>query len=413
MVHGFGSCLGYAAALDGTLLMLTASGDIKGFASRTVMRVAALSVVASQWTPELNFLVRVVSATDMEILAQLVKAGVPNLALLTTEPHLFETFDIPSVLELDDPLQDGDVVEVTPGRVGVHVLFRKSDVHHTVFLTNRCNSRCLMCSQPPTRNDDSWLADEAICVALHMPVSPRTVGFTGGEPLILGRRLREVLDAFAKYHPTSRVDLLTNGRLLADSTLADDLLQGMKHSVTWMVPLYGHADFLHDFVVQAIGAFDQTIEGLLKLHSFGQPIQLRIVLIEPVLRILPELCDFVCRNLPFVAEVALMGCEPIGFALANRDTCEVDIHKWQKELHTSVHRLVRGRLRPVLMNLPHCSIQPELWRFAHQSISDWKRTFVAECASCVVKKDCSGLFAWHDKGWSPTNTIKAIRGNAT
>jgi His-Xaa-Ser system radical SAM maturase HxsC len=206
------------------------------------------------------------------------------------------------------------------------------------------------------------------------------------------------------------MDLLTNGRLLADSTLAHDLLHDMQHPIAWLVPLYGHADFLHDFVVQAPGAFDQTIEGLLTLHSYGQPIQLRIVLIEPVLRILPELCDFICRNLPFISEVALMGCEPIGFALANRDNCEVDIHEWNKELQASVQRLVRGGLRPLLMNLPLCSIQPELWRFANQSISDWKRIFIAECDSCVVKKNCSGLFAWHDKGWRPTN-IKAIRGN--
>ena len=390
--------------------MLTAPADIKGFPYRTVMRVTELSAVAGEWTPDLNLLVRVASTTDMGVLAQLAKAGVSNLALLTTEPSLFEISDIPSILELAEPLHEGDVAEVTPGRVGVHVLFRESDVHHTVLLTNRCNSRCLMCSQPPTRQDDSWLADEAIRVAMHMRVSPRTVGFTGGEPLILGKRLREVLDAFAQYHPTTKMDLLTNGRLLADSKLAHDLLHDMTHPLAWLVPLYGHADFLHDFVVQAPGAFDQTIEGLLTLHSYGQPIQLRIVLIEPVLRILPELCDFICRNLPFVSEVALMGCEPIGFALANRDNCEVDIHEWHKELQSSVQRLVRGGLRPVLMNLPLCSIQPELWRFAHQSISDWKRTFIAECASCVVKKNCSGLFAWHDKGWRPTN-IKAIRGN--
>lgn len=390
--------------------MLTAPADIKGFHYRTVMRVIGLSAVGAEWTPDLNLLVRVASMADMEVLAQLAKAGVSNLALLTTEPNLFEKSDIPSILALAEPLHEGDVAEVTPGRTGVHVLFRESDVHHTVFLTNRCNSRCLMCSQPPTRQDDSWLADEAIRVAMHMRVSPRTVGFTGGEPLILGKRLREVLDAFVQYHPTTQIDLLTNGRLLADTKLAHDLLHDMPHPIAWLVPLYGHTDFLHDFVVQEPGAFDQTIEGLLTLHSYGQPIQLRIVLIEPVLRILPDLCDFICRNLPFVLEVALMGCEPIGFALANRDNCEVDIHDWNKELHASVQRLVRGGLRPVLMNLPLCSIQPELWHFAHQSISDWKRTFIAECASCVVKEGCSGLFAWHDKGWYPTN-IKAIRGN--
>jgi His-Xaa-Ser system radical SAM maturase HxsC len=217
-----------------------------------------------------------------------------------------------------------------------------------------------------------------------------------------------VLDFFAGHHPTTQIDLLTNGRLLADSELAHALLYNMQHPITWLVPLYGHADFLHDFVVQASGAFDQTIQGLLTLHAYGQPVQLRIVLIEPVVRILSELCDFVCRNLPFVSQVALMGCEPIGFALANRGACELDIRQWRKELDTSVKRLVRRGMSPVLMNLPLCAIEPQLWSYAHKSISDWKRTFVAECSECVVKDDCSGLFAWHDKGWRPTQ-IKAIR----
>jgi His-Xaa-Ser system radical SAM maturase HxsC len=389
--------------------MRTAPADIKGFSYRTVMRVTDLSAVAGEWTPDLNLLVRIASSSDVEALVQLRNAGVSNLVLLTGEPSLYEKSDFPSVLELAEPLNNGDVAEVTPGRTGVHVLFRESDVHHTVFLTNRCNSRCLMCSQPPTRQDDSWLADEAIKVAMHMRISPKTVGFTGGEPLILEGKLREVIDAFATFHPDTQIDLLTNGRRLADPGLATELLRDMQHPITWFVPLYGHADFLHDFVVQAPGAFDQTIAGLLTLHSYGQRIQLRIVLLEPVLRYLPEFCEFICRNLPFVFEVALMGCEPIGFALANRDSCEVNICEWDKELEMSVQRLVRGGLRPVLMNLPLCAIKPELWRYAHQSISDWKRTFVAECDSCVVKTDCSGLFAWHEKGWRPA-TIKAIRG---
>ncbi|MEW8333806.1 MAG: hypothetical protein AB2692_22940, partial [Candidatus Thiodiazotropha sp.] len=88
-----------------------------------------------------------------------------------------------------------------------------------------------------------------------------------------------------------------------------------------MVSLYGHADFLHDFVVQANGAFNETLNGLLNLKARGQSIQLRIVLIRPVLNLLPALCDFIGNNLPFVTEVALMGCEPTGFALANAELC--------------------------------------------------------------------------------------------
>ena len=46
-----------------------------------------------------------------------------------------------------------------------------------------------MCSQPPTRRDDSWLIDEAIKIAAHIRTPPPIVGLTGGEPLLLGLKL--------------------------------------------------------------------------------------------------------------------------------------------------------------------------------------------------------------------------------
>jgi len=176
-----------------------------------------------------------------------------------------------------------------------------------------------------------------------------------------------------------------------------------------MVPLYGAADFTHDFVVQTHGAFEETLGGLLALQRHRQPVQLRTVLIEPVLKALPELCGFVGRNLPFVREVALMGCEPIGYALANRHQCEVNLNEWHDSLIEGVNLLRRHRLRPVLMNTPLCGLPRELWQYAHQSISDWKRVFVAECANCAVKGECVGLFAWHERGWRPAPIVPILR----
>ena len=100
-----------------------------------------------------------------------------------------------------------------------------------------------------------------------------------------------------------------------------------------------------------------------------------------------------------------MGCEPTGFALANQDICKVDVHEWQESLLDAVNCLRRARIPVVLMNLPLCAIDPKLWPFAHQSISDWKRTFDPECDGCAVKENCSGLFASHRKGWHPAKIV--------
>lgn len=365
--------------------MRTAPATFGPLSAPGVHRVVVAHELAGQWQPDLRFLVLASSADERASAERLAVAG--NVGWVSSRELL-----------------PGDVVAVGRQPHSAYVLFRETDVHHTLFVTNRCNSYCLMCSQPPTPHDDSWLVDEVMEAIRHIRTSPRTVGLSGGEPLLLGDGLKRVLDGLATHHPGTAVEVLTNGRLLANEALATALLEG-RDNVTWLVPLYGHADFLHDFVVQRAGAFDETVCGLLALQQRGQAIQLRVVLIEPVLKILPELCRFIGRNVPFVREVALMGCEPIGFALANRAHCEVDLADWAGTLEEATRVLRRHAVPYLFMNVPLCALPQRLRPDAHRSISDWKNVYAADCEGCAAKADCSGLFAWHERGWKPTKIL--------
>jgi His-Xaa-Ser system radical SAM maturase HxsC len=365
--------------------MRSAQAQFLSPASSCVRRVETISSLARHWTKDLNYAVLAKEPHDFECIERLRANGLQNLVAVASPD-----------------LQEGDVIAPPTITGKVVVVYRRSDQHHSVFLTNRCNSNCLMCSQPPTAEDDSWLVEEAIEVAHHMGESPACIGLTGGEPLLLGSALRRLLQVFSELHPESQLEVLTNGRLLARPDVRQEVLEGMSHPVRWLVPLYGHADFLHDFVVQAPGAFDETVLGLLALQAHHQPIQLRVVLIEPVLRILPELCEFLGRNFPFVQTVALMGVEPIGFALANRVHCEVNLADWEEALTVAAGALQRHRVPYVFMNVPQCALPPALRPHACRSISDWKRVYATECEGCAAKQDCCGLFAWHERGWKPT-----------
>jgi His-Xaa-Ser system radical SAM maturase HxsC len=355
-----------------------------------VHRVVNLDQLVAEWRPDLRFLVMAHSDESRNQVCRLQATGITNVSWVTC-----------------DSLELGDIVVPDPSKNHAFVLYRESDAHHALLLTNRCNSYCLMCSQPPTKHDDSWLIDEALDVINHLKNSPSVLGLTGGEPLLLGASLQRILDALATQHPTTRVEVLTNGRLFSDPVVAAAVLGSVQANVRWLVPLYGHADFLHDFVVQAHGAYEQTLAGLLTLQEHGQQVQLRIVLIDPVLRVLDELCGFIGRNLPFVREVALMACEPIGFALANREHCEVDLADWTDGLKRASKTLDRHAVPHLFMNAPLCALPETLWHVAHKSISDWKNSYAAECDRCTVKEQCSGLFAWHERGWKPTK-IRAI-----
>ena len=102
-----------------------------------------------------------------------------------------------------------------------------------------------------------------------------------------------------------------------------------------------------------------------------------------------------------------MGCEPIGFALANREHCELDLLNWGDMLQEAVGVLRRHGLDVVLMNTPLCTLPTALRMYAHKSISDWKNVYAAECTKCALKEMCCGLFTWHGRGWKPAQ-LKAI-----
>ncbi|WP_233238825.1 His-Xaa-Ser system radical SAM maturase HxsC [Bordetella sp. LUAb4] len=356
-----------------------------------VWRVIDFDSVATNWYPDISLLVLVSTEPEQSLIEKLRDGGLSNVGWV-----------------MAPALETGDIVVPSAHRSEVTVLYRVSDVHHSLQLTNRCNSYCVMCSQPPTERDDHWMFEEALSVVRHMSDAPPVLGLSGGEPLLLGDHLRTLFDEVGSRLPKTRVELLTNGRLLENAQLARTLLDGLNTSVTWLVPLYGHADFLHDFVVQSNGAFEQTLAGLLHLQEYRQSIQLRIVLIRPVLELLPDLCVFVGRNLPFVREVALMACEPIGFALANREMCEVDLIEWHSTLELAARQLARHSVPFLFMNAPLCALPASLHPYAHRSISDWKNVYEPICDSCDVKPQCSGFFAWHERGWKPSKTI-AIR----
>jgi hypothetical protein len=66
------------------------------------------------------------------------------------------------------------------------------------------------------------------------------------------------------------------------------------------IPLYSAVDHLHDYVVQARGAFDETVLGILKLKDRQQRVEVRVVLHSLTAPRIEETCRWLSRNLPFV-----------------------------------------------------------------------------------------------------------------
>ena len=190
----------------------------------------------------------------------------------------------------------------------------------------------------------------------------------------------------------THLHLLTNGRLFAWPELAERLASIGHPDLVLGIPLYSDAATLHDYIVQARGAFDQTVTGLHHLARWRIPVELRVVLHKLSVPRLLQLAEYVYRNFPFVVHVALMGLEPTGYAVYNRDKLWLDPYEYQGILAEAVEYLSLRGMPVSVYNLQRCLLPPPAWAYARLSISDWKRVYLPECDECAERGSCGGFF---------------------
>ena len=304
-------------------------------------------------------------------------------------------------------LKDGDIVSIDPIRQNLQALFRKSSPNNTILLTEQCNHYCLMCSQPPKVIDDSYLLERAFDLISLIPKDTQSLGFSGGEPTLYGDRLIDLIKHTKIQLPHTSNDILSNGRRFKDKEFARRFA-GIKHPDCMIgIPIYSDDPVRHDYVVQAHGAFDETIQGILNLKRFGQKVEIRIVLHKETIGRLVRTCEFICRNLLFVDHVALMGLEITGFTRPNLDLLWIDPYDYRDTLSEAVEVLNTYGMNASVYNHQLCVINRDVEKNYRKSISDWKNEYLDACGPCTRKAECGGFFA-SSKMYRYSDHIKAF-----
>jgi His-Xaa-Ser system radical SAM maturase HxsC len=289
-------------------------------------------------------------------------------------------------------LSEGDVVKIAPS-YRIRALFRKAARTNSLLVTERCNSFCVMCSQPPRDVNDSYIVDDLMNAIPLFDRGAREIGITGGEPTLIGKSLFSLLERLKNFLPETGVHVLSNGRNFKQIELAQSISRVRHPDLMIGIPLYADVASIHDFVVQADGAFDETIEGILNLKRCGVRVEIRVVIHRNTYSRLPALARFIARNLLFVDHVALMGLELMGFAKSNLDAIWIDPVEYQAELREAAEWLSQNRMRVSIYNHQLCLLDPAIRRFAVKSISDWKNEYMPECDRCDLKRECGGFFS--------------------
>jgi His-Xaa-Ser system radical SAM maturase HxsC len=290
-------------------------------------------------------------------------------------------------------LADGDVLRLSPNTNDVRVLYRRASHHNHFLMTERCNHYCLMCSQPPKNVDDRWIVDDILATIPLIDHATQEIGFTGGEPTLLGDDFFRILRMMKSFLPHTAIHILSNGRLFADEAFVRTYADIQHLDMMIGIPIYSDISNRHDYVVQSDGAFDETIRGILNLKRYRQKVEIRVVVHKQTYARLPQLAEFISRNLAFVDHVALMGLEITGFTRANLEQLWIDPLDYQAQLYRAVTLLADHRINVSIYNHQLCILDRRLWSFARKSISDWKNEYMPECEGCHERNNCGGFFS--------------------
>jgi His-Xaa-Ser system radical SAM maturase HxsC len=289
-------------------------------------------------------------------------------------------------------LTAGDIIAISADGQRVNVLWKSTATHNSLLLTEQCDNYCLMCSQPPKEREDRWLFERAKRIISLLPPSAHGLGLTGGEPTLHADELIGLLEHCQRVRPDLSLHLLSNGRRFADPVFARRYAQVGIGDIMAGIPVYAPEPARHDYIVQAKGAFEETIHGILNLVSLGQCVEIRVVVQRHTVPILPDLAVFIARNLPFVDQVALMGLEMTGLARPNAQEVWIEPADYQPQLVEATETLAAAGIATKIYNHQLCVLDRRLWPFAVRSISDWKNDYLPQCTACSVREACGGVF---------------------
>ena len=254
-----------------------------------------------------------------------------------------------------------------------------------------------MCPQPPRKDDAHLHQVNRRVISLLPPGAVTHVFFTGGEPALFSDRLVELMTLAKNKFPDAFYDVLTNGILFSDFDLAKKIAQAAPTKTTFCVSLHADVASIHEKMNGADGSFGKVVKGIHNLAKLRQTVEIRPVITKLNYKRLRNMAEFVYRNFPFAAHVAFMGMEIRGEAEKHYDQIWIDPLEYSSALEEAVWDLHRRGINVSIYNIQLCLLPKRMWRFARQSISDWKNDYLDICKNCTVKTRCCGVFTTSGK----------------
>ncbi len=278
------------------------------------------------------------------------------------------------------------------------LLFRcydDSSVENTLFITEKCNSNCIMCPSPDSsrQRGEGMKISDLITLASHIPSDTSHITVTGGEPFMAGKEIFRLFEYCRDKFQDTEFLILTNGRIFAVKEYCELLSATIPIHTLVGVPLHGSCAHIHDAITRAEHSFDQTLTGLKRLQSLGIKTEIRIVVCRNNAEDLPNIAVLIAAQLMNVDHVSIMAMEMTGNAYKNFDNVWIPYKDSFTYIRQAIEILIAAGINVKLYNFPLCTVDKEYWMICAKSISSWKVRYAPICDNCSERSSCGGVFA--------------------
>lgn len=287
---------------------------------------------------------------------------------------------------------EGDIIEIEEDKV--RLLYNGCEKHATIFITNHCNSGCIMCpdSDQYRSMETDYSLDHILRFASLLPEDIEGVDVTGGEPTLIKEELPIILHSVLDKRRYLPVMLLSNGRSFADVSYTEEFRCFAKRGLYVEIPIHGSTAKLHDTIVRVDGAYAQTMAGIRNLLSIGIQVGIRLVVTRLNYQDLQSIVALVATRFPAIRYINIMGMECLGNAYHNRDRVWIEFEEVKETVEETVKVCIQNGIEPRLFNFPLCLFKEKFWGCYRKSITPGKVRYMEECERCRVKEECGGFF---------------------
>ena len=293
-----------------------------------------------------------------------------------------------------------------------------------ICLWDKCNNKCVMCSNPAWPWPSELPAQDAYNYEHLLERLPglkkkiekfEPINLTGGETT-LHPDFFKLLDKLESDFPGHKLNLLSNGRMFAYEDFARRVMA--YSNMNFIIPLHGYNDLTHDRVTAVNGSFKQTISGLkniLKYKKNDQAVEIRIVLSGITCEYADQILRFVHKNFPVINRIVIVFMEIEGQAAANLRKISLRYDQL-KPFFRKIKPYFKYFEDLCFYHFPLCTIMPELWPHVWRTLPAEEISFVKVCQKCSYRRYCLGIHKGYlaylgDKEFKPiTKKFRIIAG---